>query len=99
MTMISTQPRPLDLEIVMPAMTMYTNLQYQVIRLDTPALRPDSAVVATDGDDLVVTAEGADCHYYRRIPLSYRAPRQRIEVRPTDGVLEIRVPNPDLPRA
>lgn len=96
--MIATQVLPTDSTIVMPALTMFTNLQYQVIHLAIPTACQESVVAVTDGDDLVVTAEGTACRYYRRIPLTYHVPRQRIEIRPVDGTLEIRVPNPDLPR-
>lgn len=96
--MIATQLRLADSTIVVPALTMYTNLQYQVIHLDTPMLQPASVVVAIDGDDLVVTAEGDDCQYYRRIPLAYRVPRSRIEIHPADRTLEIRVAGPSAPR-
>lgn len=93
--MISAQPRTSDAVIVAPAAVMYTNAQCQVIKLTMPAVRADSIRVVTDGDEVVVTGLGKGCRYYRRLPLHYRARRERIETRLAGETLEVRLPNPE----
>jgi hypothetical protein len=82
---------------VVPAATMYTNAQYQVIKMTVPEVCAGSIVVATDGEEIVVTADGHDCRYYCRLPQRYRARRERIETQLAGATLEVRIPNPDQP--
>ena len=91
--MIDTRIPTTELPIYEPPVTMFANSECQVFKLEMPEVKRDEIELTIVDDCLIVHAADGGRHFYRRLPLCFHTPVERIETRLHDGIVEIRAPN------
>jgi HSP20 family molecular chaperone IbpA len=81
-----------ELPLWTPCAVMFTNNDYQVIKMELPGVRKSSVRVALHGDVLEVSAVGKDRRFIWNQPLRYHAGDGQFATTWCDGKLEIDVP-------
>jgi len=94
--MSATATSTLERPVWTPGVIMYANTQVQVIKLELPGVKMKDVEVAVEQCVLIVSGTSTCGTFLRRIPLRYNPTLDQVQASLRMGVLEIRVPNPDL---
>ena len=95
-----------------PKLDVFEKDNVLFVKADLPGMKKEDVFVALEEGDLVLKGERKEEKeikeenyyraermlgtFYRRLPLSFKADPAKIEAKFTDGVLEVRVPVPQL---
>ena len=93
-----------------PRVDVFKEENELVVKADLPGLKKEDVHVTIEEGDLILKGERkeekevkkddfykAECFYgsfYRRLPLNFEAPPDKVNAKFTDGVLEVRLPMP-----
>jgi HSP20 family molecular chaperone IbpA len=95
--MITKDIQRTELPLWTPCAVMFSNNDYQVIKMELPGVKKSSVHVALHGDILEVSAVGKDRRFLWNQPLRYHAGDGQFETVWCDGALEIDVPRQKAP--